>query len=91
MRRVSIQTIGFVSLLLCALLALPATLHAQPLADRVPAGALIYVGWGGTQGASSAFAQSRLKAVLESTDANRLQPFSVSASIRSSSQPAARQ
>ncbi|MEO6436761.1 MAG: hypothetical protein ABIP55_13515, partial [Tepidisphaeraceae bacterium] len=51
---------------------LPDRVIAQPLADQVPAGALVYVGWTGSEGAGSAYQGSRLKAVLESSDAHTL-------------------
>ncbi len=37
------------------------TSHAQPLADRVPSGALVYVGWSGTAALGEAYDQSTLK------------------------------
>jgi hypothetical protein len=39
--------------------------RAQPLADRVPDDAILYVGWAGAESPGSAYAQSHLKAVLE--------------------------
>ncbi|HSI33953.1 MAG TPA: hypothetical protein VK986_10240 [Tepidisphaeraceae bacterium] len=41
-----------------------ASARAQPLADRVPADAILYVGWAGAD-AVPGYAQSRLKAVLD--------------------------
>lgn len=47
------------------LLALPAL--AQPLADRVPSDAMLYVGWQGT-GSMPGYGQSRLKAFLDDSN-----------------------
>ena len=38
---------------------------AQPLADRVPADALVYVGWRGIESMGPGYDGSHLKAVLE--------------------------
>lgn len=43
-------------------------LQAQPLADRVPADAVLYVGWAGAEAMEPAYEQSKLRAVLD--DAN---------------------
>jgi prepilin-type processing-associated H-X9-DG protein len=51
-------------------LAAPAL--AQPLADRVPADALIYVGWTGSNHLGAEFEQSHLKAILQSSGAHKL-------------------
>src|SRR5687767_5271183 len=57
---------------LVALLLTPLAAHAQPLADRLPADAAVYVGWQGSQGLGNAYKESRLKAVLDATDASQL-------------------
>lgn len=44
---------------------LPLISHAQPLADRVPGDALLYIGWQGSEAMPAAFAQSNLKGVLD--------------------------
>ena len=51
------------ALLLCPLLA-----FAQPLADRVPADATLYVGWQGIDNMGAGYPQSNLKGLLESSD-----------------------
>ena len=45
---------------------------AQPLADRVPADALVYVGWSGSRNLGSTYESSRMKSVLESSDLPKL-------------------
>jgi len=50
-----------------ALLSLPAMLAAQPLADRVPDDAQIYIGWNGMDAPGAGFDQSHWKAVLDSS------------------------
>ena len=53
------------TLLPAAILALvPATLRAQALADRVPADAVLYVGWAGGASQADAYGQSNLKTVI---------------------------
>jgi prepilin-type processing-associated H-X9-DG protein len=53
-------------LLLCFVL-LPAIAKAQPLADKVPADAILYVGWQGTDHLPAAYQNSRLKGLLDNT------------------------
>ena len=43
-------------------------LYAQPLADRVPANALIYFGWRGTDDLGPAYNDSHLKAILDQSN-----------------------
>jgi prepilin-type processing-associated H-X9-DG protein len=60
--------------IICALaliLIVPALLCAQPLADRVPSDALVYVGWAGTRTANG-YASSRLNELAKSSDAQKL-------------------
>jgi prepilin-type processing-associated H-X9-DG protein len=59
-----------IALVLALLLACP--LMAQPLADRVPADALVYVGWRGSTAMPPAYAQSHLKAVIDHSKINEL-------------------
>ncbi len=77
---------GFFGVALLVTFLLPATaLRAQagdageasaPLADRVPANAVLYVGWHGADGLGPAYDKSRLKAVIDATDcAQFLDPF----------------
>src|SRR5688572_2707536 len=40
---------------------------AQPLADRIPGDALVYVGWAGAENMGPGYEQSRLKAVLDAS------------------------
>jgi type II secretory pathway pseudopilin PulG len=44
---------------------------AQPLADRVPADAVLYVGWAGAESMGPGFDESHLKALLESAEVGR--------------------
>src|ERR1700761_1991965 len=55
----------FAALLLLTLS--PAAAFAQALADRVPADALIYVGWRGSADMGPGYPQSNLKAVMDET------------------------
>ena len=48
------------------------TLRAQPLADRVPADALIYVGWMGYDAKGPGYAGSHLQAVMEAGEFQKL-------------------
>ena len=45
---------------------------AQPLADRVPADALVYVGWSGAANLGPSYDRSHLKAVLDASDFPKL-------------------
>jgi prepilin-type processing-associated H-X9-DG protein len=51
--------------MLAALLVVVGSANAQPLADRVPGDALIYVGWSGSDTMGPGFAGSHLEAVLK--------------------------
>ncbi|MGD0541843.1 MAG: hypothetical protein ABSB33_10030, partial [Tepidisphaeraceae bacterium] len=55
-----------------AVLVAPAVSLAQPLADRLPGDAEIYVGWSGTDSIGPGYDQSHLKAIL---DASQLRQF----------------
>jgi hypothetical protein len=46
--------------------------RAQALADRVPADAVIYIGWQGADALRQPYQQSHLKAVIDATDAHQL-------------------
>lgn len=48
-----------------ALLLVPLIAHADPLADRVPADSIIYIGWQGVSDLGPGYPQSHLKAVLD--------------------------
>jgi hypothetical protein len=48
-------------------LSIPLTAFAQPLADRVPQDAVIYVGWRGSTSLGPGYEGSHLKAVLEAS------------------------
>jgi hypothetical protein len=63
------RKVGIVALIV---LFAPAVLWAQPLADRLPDDAEIYVGWNGTDAPGAGFDQSHLEAVL---DASQLGQF----------------
>src|SRR5438552_3037967 len=53
---------------LCVVLVASGPLCAQPLADRVPADAIVYIGWRGTQDLGPAYNGSHLKAVVDASD-----------------------
>ncbi len=59
-------------LILGALALSPLVAQAQPLADRVPADACIYVGWAGIRSMGAEFNDTHFKAVLEASDFGRL-------------------
>src|SRR4051812_9349572 len=62
---------GFgLALLLSAFL--PSAAHAQPMANRVPSDAIIYVGWNGFEDKSPGFAGSHLEAVLKEANFQQL-------------------
>jgi hypothetical protein len=55
------------------LLVVPSIVCAQPLADRIPADAVLYVGWQGSESLGEPYAKSHLKEVL--ADSNLPQFF----------------
>src|SRR5688500_17984616 len=59
------------SIVLALLVVVPIG-SAQPLADRVPADALFYMGWSGSENLGSTYDQSRFKAVLDASDIRKL-------------------
>src|SRR4051812_14159168 len=59
----------WIVLVLCLV---PSLATAQPLADHVPADALFYAGWAGSQNLGATYDQSHLKAVLADCDAQKL-------------------
>src|SRR3982751_1703418 len=58
-------------LLVVTLLASRAAL-AQPLADRLPADTVVYVGWAGADSLGTQYEASHLKAVLEASNVPKL-------------------
>lgn len=56
------------SSLAVVLLVLPASLRAGRLADRVPADAIIYAGWEGTDSIAARYGDTRLKAFLDASN-----------------------
>ncbi|MDB5294299.1 MAG: hypothetical protein JWO31_282 [Phycisphaerales bacterium] len=67
------RTFASVWLVLVATLAvLPKPAAAQPLVDRVPADAIVYVGWLGYDAESPGFKGSHLKAVLDLAEFRKL-------------------
>ncbi len=50
------------------ILACPWTSFAQPLTDRVPAEALIYIGWQGSDNMPASYEQTHAKALLDQTN-----------------------
>jgi hypothetical protein len=61
-----------VGLILGAMLLSPMLAGAQPLADRVPADACVYVGWAGISKMGPEYNDTHFKAVLEASDFGRL-------------------
>lgn len=61
-----------VSLSLLLVASLATAVRAQPLADRVPADTLIYVGWLGYDAKSPGFAGSHLEAVMQAAEFKKL-------------------
>jgi prepilin-type processing-associated H-X9-DG protein len=58
-----------VVLFAAALMVAPARrANAQPLADRIPGDAVVYIGWAGADHMGAGFEQSRLKAVLDASN-----------------------
>ena len=53
---------------LIAMLILPSLVQAQPLADRMPGDAVLYVGWRGADSMGPGYETSHLKAVLDASD-----------------------
>lgn len=60
------------TLTLALFVAAAPLLHAQPLADRVPANAAFYLGWAGADALAEPYAKSRLKAVMEGAQIQKL-------------------
>src|SRR5688572_387726 len=60
---------------ICATLALLLTSTlalAQPLADRIPADAIVYIGWQGSESIGTPYEKSHLKGVLDSSNLPQL-------------------
>jgi prepilin-type processing-associated H-X9-DG protein len=53
---------------LIAVVIMPACVLAQPVADRVPANSIIYIGWEGSAHLGPAYPQSNLKAMLDDSN-----------------------
>ena len=49
-------------------LVMPLAAGAQPLSDKVPADAMLYFGWQGSEGMPSSYQNSHLKALLDSSN-----------------------
>src|SRR3954464_3277065 len=63
-----------IAVALIALVAWVSSAGAQPLADRVPADALLYVGWAGSEHLAPAYAQSHLKGLIDAPPPLRAAP-----------------
>src|SRR3954453_7120153 len=63
---------GFAATICAAVLLLPTLARAQPLADRIPQDALVYVGWAGADHMPAAYAESHLKAVVDASNIREL-------------------
>src|SRR3954464_9223674 len=61
-----------IAVALIALVAWIPSAGAQPLADRVPADALLYVGWAGSEHLAPAYAQSHLKGLMDASSLPQL-------------------
>ena len=59
--------VAFLTLLVVSL-----PVRAQPLAERVPADAVVYVGWAGAESMGPGFEGSHLKALLDSAEVGRI-------------------
>lgn len=57
---------------LFAVLFSPIVLLAQPLADRVPDDAILYIGWRGSESMGPGFEGSHLKAVMEASQVSQI-------------------
>src|SRR5262249_51549413 len=69
-RRPFMSFARFVAVL--ALVVVSSRAWGQPLVDRVPGDALIYVGWSGSQNLGPAYDASHLKAVAASSDVQKI-------------------
>src|SRR4051812_2327480 len=58
-------------------LALVRPAQAQPLADRIPQDAVAYIGWSGSESMGPGYANSHLKAVVESSNLAQLASESI--------------
>ena len=58
--------------MLMVILLVPAALKAQVLADKVPANALVYVGFKGSNALAAEYGRSHLKGMLDATDLDTL-------------------
>jgi prepilin-type processing-associated H-X9-DG protein len=64
------RQIGFIGLI--AFFSFLPLATAQPLADRIPADAIVYVGWAGADSMGPGFEASHLKAMLEAAEVPRV-------------------
>jgi prepilin-type processing-associated H-X9-DG protein len=63
--------VRYAIILLLTIALWPAMCHAQALADRIPADAILYAGWNGVDAPGPGFDQSHLKAILAVSDFQR--------------------
>jgi len=68
------------------ILACPWTTFAQPLTDRVPAEALIYIGWQGSENLPASFEQTHAKALLDQTNLPKMFNDMIPALVRRAGQ-----
>src|SRR5215211_3680236 len=59
----SVRFFTFLALLLAAQICL-----AQPMADRVPSDAIVYIGWQGSESLGTPYDKSHLKGVIDSSN-----------------------
>src|SRR5437870_4282062 len=68
-------SISFSLVILSLALVRPA--HAQPLADRIPQDAVAYIGWSGSESMGPGYANSHLKAIVDSSNLAQLASESI--------------
>ncbi len=87
------QSVFSFTLTLLTLLATTATLRAQPLADRVPSDAVLYIGWAGVETLGDAYTQSHFHAVLHEAGGldfiNRLKTIATNMAAQGANDPSA--
>src|SRR6476661_4211890 len=65
------RTVALCIAILFTTLAASRPAQAQPLADRLPADTVVYVGWAGADSLGSQYENSHLKAILEASNASK--------------------
>ena len=65
------RTVGYCIVVLFTALTVARSAQAQPLADRLPADTVVYVGWAGADSLGSQYEGSHLKAILDASNASK--------------------